>query len=463
MSKRKVSNMSNPSKRSRMSSPDEYSGGYGYNNSVTNNYPSYVPSPPTQYSQPPNRTIYLGNVDPETTYKELIDKVKGGMVEQVRILPEKKCAFVRFIDATGALTFYQMNSNNQMSVHGRHLKVGWGKSIPLRPEIASAVARGASRNVFIGQADNDVTEESLAEDFKRFGDIDKIDVLQQKQIAFVHFTSITAAIQAVEALPKDEKYLSKRVSYGRDRSAYDRKGVAYQSYAPTPTPPVTFSAPPPPSYPGFMGGSYPGYPPTGSTYSYAPVSPPSPPQSSSVSPMYGAQGGELNRTVYIGGLHADTSYTELLDVVRGGAVASCKMLPEKNCAFVTFVDPESALSFHHASMSRDGLTIHGQKIKVGWGKPAPIPPTVVAALQRAATRNVYLGGIETDTITESKLETDLSQYGTVEKVNIVQDKQIAFVNFTSIQSAVKAVAALRQDPAYTKYKINYGKDRCARN
>jgi len=264
-------------------------------------------------------------------------------------------------------------------------------------------------------------------------------------------------------LPKDEKYLSRRVSYGRDRSAYDRKGMAYQAFSapppPPPTPPVTYA--PPSGYP--YVSPYPGYPPSSTFPSYAPVSPPSPPQTSTPVQSYqSSQGSEVNRTVYIGGLHADATYTELLDIVRGGAVASCKILSEKNCAFVTFVDPESALAFHHASLNRDGLIIHGQKVKVGWGKPEPLPPTVIAALQRGATRNVYLGGIETDTVTEQKLETDLSQYGIIEKVNIVLDKQIAFVNFISIQSAVKAVAALRQDPMYSKYKINYGKDRCAR-
>jgi len=323
------------------------------------------------------------------------------------------------------------------------LKVGWGKPSPLRPDVAAAVARGASRNVFIGQADESLTEETLADDFKRFGEIDKIDVLTKKQIAFVHFSSINAAMQAVETLPKEEKYVSKRLSYGRDRAAYDRKGASYGNFPPS-------------------------APPTGYGYLAPPVSPPSPPGGLSgqgvAPPMFGApSGGEFNRTIYIGGLHADTTYSELLDVIRGGPIASCKILPEKNCAFVTFVDPESALNFHRmVSFGRDALTVHNQKVKVGWGKPGPLPPTVVAALARGATRNVYLGGIEVDTVTESKLESDLAQYGIVEKVNVIQDKAIAFINFTSIQSAVKGVAALRQDPYYSKFKINYGKDRCAR-
>jgi len=297
----------------------------------------------------------------------------------------------------------------------------------LKPEIASAVSRGGSRNVFVGQLDESTTEDSLFEDFKSFGEIDKVDLLPKKQIAFIHFTSIHSAIQAVEAMPKDEKYKGKRISYGRDRSAYDRNkgGDDHQDRLPPLSLPRPASPglPPPPVY----GGS---------------------PESS------------FNRTVYVGGLHTDTTYTEVLDAVRGGPVASCKLLPDKNCAFVTFVDPESAMNFYR--IASYGQTIHDQKVRVGWGKPGPLPATVLGALARGASRNVYLGGIDPDSVTDSKLEQDLAAYGIVEKVNVISDKGIAFVNFTNIQSAVKAVAALRQDPFYSKFKINYGKDRCAR-
>jgi len=69
-----------------------------------------------------------------------------------------------------------------------------------------------------------------------------------------------------------------------------------------------------------------------------------------------------NRTVYIGGLHRDTTYSELLDIIRGGNVAMCKIVPEKNCAFVTFVEAESASTFHRMAMlGRDIMVIRGQK------------------------------------------------------------------------------------------------------
>jgi len=403
----------------------------------------------------------LGNVDPQTAYKELLDKIKGGMIETVRMIPEKKCAFVQFIDPAGALNFYLMNQNSQLKVNNRLLKIGWGKSSPLRSDVAHAVSKGASRNIYIGHVGDDLTEESIVEDFKRYGDLDKIDFLPKKQIAFVHFVSIGDAMKALEVLSKDEKYSHRKLNFGRDRSSYDRTGDSFTPPQSIYPPPMNYAPPPSSSHTSY---SHPYQSSPQAFYHqppmamYAPPPPPplSPPPSSS-------QQENNNRTVYIGNLHPDTTCSELLDNIRGGNVASCKMVTEKNCAFITFVEPENASIFHRFAMSnRDGMIIHGQEVKIGWGKPNPLPPNVIMAVSRGATRNVYLGGIDLETITEKKLESELSQYGTIDKINIVSDKNIAFVNFTSIQNAVKAVAALRQDPAYSKYKINYGKDRCAR-
>jgi RNA recognition motif-containing protein len=86
---------------------------------------------------------------------------------------------------------------------------------------------------------------------------------------------------------------------------------------------------------------------------------------------------------------------------------------------------------------------------------------ITPAVQRGATRNVYLGGVSED-ITDSKLRDDLGVYGSIEKVNIIPTKKIAFVNFCYLNSAIKAVNALKMDEYYGQIKIGYGKDRCNR-
>jgi len=60
----------------------------------------------------------------------------------------------------------------------------------------------------------------------------------------------------------------------------------------------------------------------------------------------GGNSGPVPRTVYIGGLDASTTAEELCEYVKGGLLDNIKVMPEKNCAFVTFVFPEGAQIFY---------------------------------------------------------------------------------------------------------------------
>ena len=48
-------------------------------------------------------------------------------------------------------------------------------------------------------------------------------------------------------------------------------------------------------------------------------------------------------------------------------------------------------------------------------------------------------------------------------INIIPEKNIAFINYTDIMSAIKAVEMLKKNSELEKYKISFGKDRCGRN
>jgi hypothetical protein len=67
-----------------------------------------------------------------------------------QIVPEKQCAFVGFLYPNDAMTFYNGMMAYPPNVHGRVLRVGWGKPTPVPADVAMAVARGASRKVYIG-------------------------------------------------------------------------------------------------------------------------------------------------------------------------------------------------------------------------------------------------------------------------------------------------------------------------
>jgi hypothetical protein len=129
---------------------------------------------------------------------------------------------------------------------------------------------------------------------------------------------------------------------------------------------------------------------------------------------------------------------------------------------VTFIDPAAALTFFHAS-SYQGLTLNNRRLKLGWGKNAgPLPPALALAVHSGATRNVYIGNIEDfETFSDDKFKRDFGEYGDIELVNFLKEKNCAFVNFTNISNAIKAIEGVKNKPDYANLRIAHGKDRCA--
>ena len=71
--------------------------------------------------------------------------------------------------------------------------------------------------------------------------------------------------------------------------------------------------------------------------------------------------------------------------------------------------------------------------------------------------------MDASTLTEERLREDLAEFGTIEQAAVVPDRHCAFVSFTSVQAALKAVQQLPSRDAYRAYRIAYGKDNCARS
>jgi RNA recognition motif-containing protein len=75
---------------------------------------------------------------------------------------------------------------------------------------------------------------------------------------------------------------------------------------------------------------------------------------------------------------------------------------------------------------------------------------------------VYLGNVEDfETFSEDKLKRDFGEYGDIELVNFLKEKNCAFVNFTNISNAIKAIEGVKNKPDYANLRIAHGKDRCA--
>lgn len=391
-----------------------------------------------------SRTVYLGNIPAETSAEEILSHVRSGQIESVRLLPDKNCAFISFLDGSSATHFHSDAILKKLSIKGHDIKIGWGKPSPVPMSVALAVQQsGASRNVYLGNLPEGTTEAEIREDLGKFGPIDIIKLVPEKAIGFVHFLSISNAMKAVAQLPQESKWQApRRVFYGKDRCAYVSKtqqqnAAQYLGIAP--------------GYAHVLNGA------DRDLISNALAQ-----QSVAAAAVATAAGGVNNlgnRTVYLGNIHPETTIEEICNVVRGGLLHHIRYIPDKHICFVTFIDPTSAASFYALS-NLQGLMIHNRRLKIGWGKHSgALPPAIALAVSGGASRNVYIGNLD-EAWSEERLRQDFSDYGEIELVNALREKSCAFVNFTNIANAIKAIEAIRGREEYKRFKINFGKDRC---
>ncbi|KAH9900640.1 hypothetical protein F4778DRAFT_153099 [Xylariomycetidae sp. FL2044] len=391
-----------------------------------------------------SRTVYLGNIPPDTSAEEILGHVRSGQIESVRLLPDKNCAFISFLDANAATHFHSDAILKKLCIKGQDIKIGWGKPSQVPTSVALAVQQsGASRNVYLGNLPEDIAEEELREDLGKFGAIDTIKIVREKNIAFVHYLSVANAMKAVQQLPQEPKWQSpRRVYYGKDRCAYVSK-TQQQNAA---------------QYLGIT----PGYAHMLTGQDRDVISNALAQQSVAAAAVATTAGGINNlgnRTIYLGNIHPETTIEEICNVVRGGLLHHIRYIPDKHICFVTFIDPTAAASFYALS-NLQGLMIHNRRLKIGWGKHSgALPPAIALAVSGGASRNVYIGNLD-ETWTEERLRQDFSEYGEIELVNTLREKSCAFVNFTNIANAIKAIEAIRGKDEYKKFKVNFGKDRC---
>ncbi|KAJ3339975.1 hypothetical protein HDU91_000921 [Kappamyces sp. JEL0680] len=173
-----------------------------------------------------NRTVYIGGIHPDVTTKDLCDVIRGGILQQIKYFPEKNICFATFVEAEAAASFYVRGTTDGVILKSKRVKIGWGKPTPLPASIAAAVEKGASRNVYIGQIDESVTRDQLLSEFSGYGEIELVNIVLEKKIAFVSFTDITCAMKAVEAMKdrapspgalSSSRRGHRRINFGKDR------------------------------------------------------------------------------------------------------------------------------------------------------------------------------------------------------------------------------------------------------
>lgn len=238
-----------------------------------------------EYNSSPLRTVYLGNLPHEVSTKDICDLISVGVIESIKLVHDKNCAFVTFLEGDTADFFLKQVLHRPLEIGGRDIKVGWGKKSLLSETLWQAVKNGASRNVVLANVFN-MTHEWLESIFSVFGTIESIMIFSEQDTASIHLTSITAAIKAVVTLSMDSRWAQTRISYGRDRCSAPATSTSLLSL------------------PKCVNKSSP----SSLLYNSEPLVDQRGADSSSSSPLMG------NRTVYLGGIHPEATTKDLCDV-----------------------------------------------------------------------------------------------------------------------------------------------------
>lgn len=479
-----------------------------------------------------SRTIYLGNVPDGVKPGEILQTIKFGPVENVRLLDGRRCAFIDFCNIQTAIDFYKLatgggidmksftaiktdnnlvngndiaipegsnppifnsnpidsvtegsnphfgsinanNANNPMAfrrfiIRGHELRIGWGKPSHLSDSLKLAIDNGASRIVYYK---GPLNKEQLEILFELFGPLESVRLIPDKSIAFIQMCSIQNAIEAISVLSGEGHKVNfahegKKIYPSLPNHNHDA-GHSNQNGNPDE---VEDGMIPDGSSKNDNQNSKQQQNQKPSSLSIPHLHPPSNQETEEKEASTSQLGTEESirnnrdkRTVYLGLLPPDTTEEELCDIIRGGQLQSIRISQDKRSAFVTFIDSIGANSFYQFSLAFGVSIKGGMPLKLGWGKPTSPSPSLIRVLQRGATRNVYLGNLDLSRFTIERLKIEFSSHGgTIESINILKEKNVAFINFTDIMDAVRTVDSIKKDSKlWAEVKIGYGRDRCA--
>jgi RNA recognition motif-containing protein len=294
---------------------------------------------------------------------------------------------------------YNDLKNREIVILGARVEISFGQPTPLPSNIGNAHNCGGTRCVVIKDIDEMMNQEYFFEICKVYGEVESIKAVREKRIVYIEFINFLSSLNFVEKILEDPVFSTKRVGFSRDRCSKQFAGEK-------------------------------GY-------------------------------NSSNRTLFIGGVSQDISSEDIFNVIKGGNVYSLKIVREKKCAFLTFMDPHSALAYL-SLCNFQGLVVKGHKLRVSLGTNSNITVQSIIYCFRGATRTVVLSNTDSS-ITHDKILCDFGKFGELEMINFISSKRIVFINFLNITDSYLCCASLNSDPFYLNYKIGFGNDRCSIN
>lgn len=154
------------------------------------------------------------------------------------------------------------------------------------------------------------------------------------------------------------------------------------------------------------------------------------------------------RTIYIGNLYSDINPFDILKSVKGGQIFGLKVLKDRKCGFLTFLNPYSASAFI-ALCNIEPLVVNGHKLKITVGNNSLISFSATYKIFEGSTRVLKIKNFKNEMLSESPEEYE------IENIN---DSEFTIVHFLSINKAYEVADRLIK----MNVDVEFVEDPCAK-
>ncbi|KAI5184807.1 hypothetical protein NEHOM01_0409 [Nematocida homosporus] len=149
-----------------------------------------------------NRTVYFGSLPVDVTASEILAVVQGGAVIGLKVIREKKCAFVTFFDYVAANAFIEYSNLYPPVIRGVQVKIGPGKVQPIIPAIPIFAYAGVTRTLSL-RPTNNIAPATIESVLSKYGEVDRVQREEEGvfSVAMVNLVDAQAAYSGLEQDP----------------------------------------------------------------------------------------------------------------------------------------------------------------------------------------------------------------------------------------------------------------------
>lgn len=395
--------------------------------------------------EPLSRSVFARKVPPNLTLEELVNEVGVyGPIESFRIDPERREAYINFVDGASAAALLEerptISFPNHALTSASPVELTWGKKKKLGPELHHQILNGATRNLYVGNLPEGVTSDSLMGAFLPAGTIESVRIMRMSGNGYVNFTTVEAAVNAhrhfsrgfsaKEIFPElklaDDSPANRELQISFTTAQQNCRrggGVAGKGAG------------------GRGAGGGRGGTGTGGGAGVGGVFHPAARGANNSQEFRNLQ---PSRSIYVGNLPHGCTTRELTDLSAPyGLLESIRFFNLASpYAFLNFVEETEAVAFWQTgqqSQGGSGVFLHGRSLAVNWAK---MPPPIDRAIkEKGGTRHLEVGPINHAT-TESQVADLIKTFGEIESVVLLPERGIAIVTMGAIVEAVTAREAM---------------------